>query len=313
MKFCNILKTGKFSDSKGNECEFTTEKLDKIVDNFKNVHKNVPICVGHPKTNAPAYGWLDSVKRVGNNLYCSFKDVQDEFKDAVNRGLFKNRSISLDKDLNIRHLAFLGGQAPAVKGLENFCFEDDENAIDIEFADFADKETLDFLFGKDEPKKIDENGKNTAKSDDVENIQKKLEEEMAKNAELTKQIETAKVEAKMKDFSDFAERAVQNGNILPRHKESVINLLLSADRFGTFNFADSGEMDAVKGVKTFVSELKALDVKSEFEDAEEITDLSDYSAADWAKAIEKTKTEAMNNGVEMDTITAINQIRKGKK
>lgn len=304
MKFCNILKVGKFTDSKGNECDFTTEKLDKIVQNFQNVHKDVPVCVGHPKTNTPAYGWLEDVKRVGNDLYCSFKNVQEEFKEAVNKGLFKNRSISLDKDLNIRHIAFLGGQAPAVKGLEAFCFEDDENAVDIEFSDFADKETLDLLFGKNE--KI-------AKADEIEDIRKKLADEMAKNAELVKQIENQKAEAKMKEFADFAESAVVKGNILPKHKESVINILLSADKFGSFNFADSGEIDAVQGVKNFISELKILDFKSDFSDADEITDLSDYSALDWEQAILQAKQEAKNNGLEIDTATAIQNIRKGKK
>ena len=304
MKFCNILKVGKFTDSKGNECDFTTEKLDKIVQNFQNVHKDVPVCVGHPKTNTPAYGWLEDVKRVGNDLYCSFKNVQEEFKEAVNKGLFKNRSISLDKDLNIRHIAFLGGQAPAVKGLEAFCFEDDENAVDIEFSDFADKETLDLLFGKNE--KI-------AKADEIEDIRKKLADEMAKNAELVKQIENQKAEAKMKEFADFAESAVVIGNILPKHKESVINILLSADKFGSFNFADSGEIDAVQGVKNFISELKILDFKSDFSDADEITDLSDYSALDWEQAILQAKQEAKNNGIEIDTATAIQNIRKGKK
>lgn len=304
MKFCNILKVGKFTDSKGNECDFTTEKLDKIVQNFQNVHKDVPVCVGHPKTNTPAYGWLEDVKRVGNDLYCSFKNVQEEFKEAVNKGLFKNRSISLDKDLNIRHIAFLGGQAPAVKGLEAFCFEDDENAVDIEFSDFADKETLDLLFGKNE--KI-------AKADEIEDIRKKLADEMAKNAELVKQIENQKAEAKMKEFADFAESAVVKGNILPKHKESVINILLSADKFGSFNFADSGEIDAVQGVKNFISELKILDFKSDFSDADEITDLSDYSALDWEQAILQAKQEAKNNGIEIDTATAIQNIRKGKK
>lgn len=304
MKFCNILKVGKFTDSKGNECDFTTEKLDKIVQNFQNVHKDVPVCVGHPKTNTPAYGWLEDVKRVGNDLYCSFKNVQEEFKEAVNKGLFKNRSISLDKDLNIRHIAFLGGQAPAVKGLEAFCFEDDENAVDIEFSDFADKETLDLLFGKNEK---------TAKADEIEDIRQKLADEMAKNAELVKQIENQKAEAKMKEFADFAESAVVKGNILPKHKESVINILLSADKFGSFNFADSGEIDAVQGVKNFISELKILDFKSDFSDADEITDLSDYSALDWEQAILQAKQEAKNNGIEIDTATAIQNIRKGKK
>lgn len=312
MKFCNILKTGKFTDSKGNEHEFTREKLDKICENFEKVHKNVPICVGHPVSGAPAYGWLDKVKRVGDDLYCTFKDVQKEFAEAVNKGLFKNRSISLDKDLNIRHLAFLGAQAPAVKGLEDFCFEADENAADIEFSDFADAETLDMLFGKTpepaaktpEPEKTD---------DELEKVKKELSEQTQKAEELAKELETEREKAKIKDFEDFAAGAVENGNILPKHKNGIVNILLAADRFKTFDFADAGEKDAVQSVKDFIGELKAIDLKPAFPDPGAISDFADYTPADWARAISKAKTDAKNGGYTIDTATAVQNIKKGEK
>lgn len=296
MELCNILKVGKFTDSKGNEHDFTTETLDKIVHNFESVHKDVPICVGHPKTNSPAYGWIDSVKRIGDNLYCSFKNVQDEFKDAVKKGLFKNRSVSLDKDLNLRHLAFLGGACPAVKGLEQFCFSDDETAVDIEWSDFEDLATV----------------ANTVDRADVERIKKELANEQAKNAELKKQINEQNENAKRKEFEDFCDKAIERGNILPKHKDCVINILSSADKTGTFNFADSDE-DAVESVKKFISDLKMIDFSDEITNAEEITDFSDYSADDWVRAINNTKCKALSEGRTIDTVTAINIIKKGKK
>ncbi len=295
MELCNILKVGKFTDSKGIEHEFTTEKLDKIVHNFEAVHKDVPICVGHPKTNSPAYGWIDSVKRIGDNLYCTFKDVQDEFKQAVQKGLFKNRSVSLDKDLNLRHLAFLGGACPAVKGLEQFCFEADETALDIELSDFEDLTTA-----------------NTATPDDIAKIKEELAAEQAKNAELQKKIEMQKEDAKKKDFEDFCDKAITNGNILPKHKECVINILTSAADTGTFNFAD-GEEDAVQSVKNFIGELKMFDFSEELQDGKDNANFSDFTAEDWAKAIDRVKTDEMKNGREIDGVTAIKLIKKGQK
>ena len=295
MELCNILKVGKFTDSKGIEHEFTTEKLDKIVHNFEAVHKDVPICVGHPKTNSPAYGWLNSVKRIGDNLYCTFKDVQDEFKQAVQKGLFKNRSVSLDKDLNLRHLAFLGGACPAVKGLEQFCFETDETALDIELSDFEDLTTA-----------------NTATVEDVVKIREELANEQAKNAELQKQIEEQKEIAKKKEFEDFCDSSIEKGNILPKHKDCVINILLSADRAGTFNFAD-GEEDAVESVKNFIGDLKMIDFSEELQGGADNIDFSDFSAEDWARAISSTKANALKDGRKIDTATAMNLIKKGQK
>lgn len=295
MELCNILKVGKFTDSKGNQHEFTTEKLDKIVHNFEAVHKDVPICVGHPKSNSPAYGWIDSVKRIGDNLYCTFKGVQNEFKQAVQKGLFKNRSVSLDKDLNLRHLAFLGGACPAVKGLEQFCFETDETALDIELSDFEDLAVA---------------SKNS--TEDVAKIKEELAAEQAKNAELQKEIEKQKEDVKKKEFEDFCDKAVAKGNILPKHKECVINILASAAETGTFNFAD-GEEDAVQSVKNFIGELKMFDFSDELQDGKDNADFSDFTAEDWAKAIDRVKASEMQNGREIDGVAAIKMIKKGQK
>ncbi len=130
MKWCEIFRTGEHTDSKGNKRLWTFEDLLAMERNFKYVNPDVPICCGHPKTNSPAYGWFEDVKAVGNSLYACFKNVQPEFKEAVNKGLFKTRSISLMPDLTIRHLAFLGAQSPAIKGLEQFCFADCEQRVE---------------------------------------------------------------------------------------------------------------------------------------------------------------------------------------
>ena len=246
MKLCQIFSTGKHTDSKGNTKEWTTEDLDKIVYQFENVHKKATVCVGHPQSNSPAYGWLDNVKRIGNGLYCTFKDVQDEFKTAVNKGLFKNRSISLDKDLNIRHLAFLGGQAPAIKGLEQFCFESQENDTVVEFSDYEDINIV-------ENKEI-KKGNEKVETEELKEQLKAKDEEIAK---LKKEADEQKQAQKMKEFEDFADNAIANGNILPKHKESIVNILNACDTAGTFNFADE-EKSGVEVVKDFISELKMM-------------------------------------------------------
>ncbi|MGN0015236.1 MAG: hypothetical protein ACI37T_07460, partial [Candidatus Gastranaerophilaceae bacterium] len=98
-KWCEIFKTGVHTDSKGNAKYWTIDDLKKIESNFNEKNNDVPICCGHPKTNSPAYGWVDKLKIAGESLYAAYKNVQPEFKEAVQKGLFKTRSISLTPDL----------------------------------------------------------------------------------------------------------------------------------------------------------------------------------------------------------------------
>lgn len=284
---CQIFKTGKHTDSKGNTRNWTTEDLDKIVYQANNVHKDSPICVGHPQSNSPAYGWLKDVQRIGDGLYCDFKDVQKEFVEAVKKGLFKNRSISLDKDLNIRHLAFLGGQAPAIKGLEQFCFEDEKDFQSIELTDFSDIED------------VEKQGKNTKnerekKVEKLEEMQSQLAEKDKKIDELQKQIADVKNAQKLQEFEDFCDEAIKKGNILPKHKESIVNILTACDKMETFNFSDGEEKDAVSAVKDFIGSLKIMDFEeiANKDDAPNTQNFEDMDSLTIAKKIsEMCKSE----------------------
>lgn len=287
---CQIFKTGRHTDSKGNTHDWTIEDLDKIVYQANNVHKDSPICVGHPQSNSPAYGWLKDVQRIGNGLYCDFKDVQKEFVEAVKKGLFKNRSISLDKDLNIRHLAFLGGQAPAIKGLEQFCFEADNDFQNIELSDFSDIQDKQKNTKNEREKEVEK----------LEEMQSQLAEKDKKIDELQKQIADVKNEQKLKEFEDFCDEAITKGNILPKHKESIVNILTACDKMETFNFSDSGEKDAVTTVKDFIGSLKIMNFGeiADKDKAKETQNFEDMDSLAIAKKIsEMCKSENITEDV----------------
>lgn len=137
-KFCEIFKTGTHTSSNGVSKNWTTEDLDLMVSNFQTKNPDVPIVVGHPKTNDPAYGWVESLKRVGDSLFASFKQVSPVFVEAVNTGALKTRSISVAPDGSLRHVGWLGAMPPAVKGLAGFQFQEDENALSYEFSELSD-------------------------------------------------------------------------------------------------------------------------------------------------------------------------------
>lgn len=123
-----ILKTGKFISSNGVEKEFNLSDLEKIAAEYNPAVSEAPIVIGHPKTNDPAYGWIDSLKVSGDRLLASAKQIVPEFLESLKNGLFKKRSVSLTPDGYLRHVGFLGAELPAVKGLADISFSDDRSA-----------------------------------------------------------------------------------------------------------------------------------------------------------------------------------------
>lgn len=132
MDWIQIFKIGAHTDSNGNTRTWTEKELDGIVESYNPANHEAPAVIGHPKDNAPAWGWVEGLKRDGQFLYAKFKDLIPEFVDMVKKGMFKKRSISLYPDGTLRHIGFLGAMPPAVKGLADIVFEDEGGTV-IEF------------------------------------------------------------------------------------------------------------------------------------------------------------------------------------
>ena len=195
------------------------------------------------------------MKRIGDGLYCTFKDVQECFKTSLEQGLFKNRSISLDKDLNIRHIAFLGAQAPAIKGLEEFCFEDDDDNITTIISN----------------------------KEDSMDLEQQVKDKDAQILKLQQKIRSFEAANKLKEFQDFADEAVNAGNILAKHKECVINILHSISEKQEFSDADS----TLSEVKKFIKDLKVMN----FEDVAKPTQANPKDAKDIAEELHRIMKE----------------------
>ena len=125
-----VFKAGTWTDSNGNTRTWTEKDLEEIVRKYntavsKGEHE-APVVIGHPKDNAPAYGWVESLEKRGQSIWAKIKPTVQEFIDWVKQGLYKKVSISLYPDLLLRHIGFLGAVPPAVKGLQVPQFSDAE-------------------------------------------------------------------------------------------------------------------------------------------------------------------------------------------
>lgn len=129
-----IAHKGKFADATNVERDLSDDFLRAVVANF--TAGNAPAVVGHPKDNAPAYGWVSALRLENDVLEAQFSDTDDEFEKMCADGKFRKRSSSFymgDKPA-LRHVGFLGAMAPAVKGLKDIQFNDgDKAAVEISF------------------------------------------------------------------------------------------------------------------------------------------------------------------------------------
>jgi len=141
MPLIEIFKAGKHTDSAGQEKEWTENDIDTIVEKYNNQKEHqAPIVIGHPQTDSPAYGWVEGLKREGNKLLAEIKPTVQEFIDWVKQGLYKKVSIALYPDMLLRHIGFLGGTPPAVKGLKAPEFSSSKFSEWIEFREWTKEE-----------------------------------------------------------------------------------------------------------------------------------------------------------------------------
>lgn len=147
MKRIHIFKTGTHTDSHGKELTFSEADLAAAVKAYDpNLHQ-APIVVGHPKTDNPAYGWVQALNGDGGNLFATPEQVNPEFSEQVANGAYKKVSASFyppNSPANpvkgtyyLRHVGFLGAEPPAIKGLQPIEFSESDDAVTLT-VDFAE-------------------------------------------------------------------------------------------------------------------------------------------------------------------------------
>lgn len=140
-----IFRAGRHVDMAGREIEFTREDLAELASSYDPTVHEAPVVVGHPKTNAPAYGWVKRLTLDGDVLKAELGQLDPAFAELVEAGRYKKRSASfwLPKSrgnptpgrLALKHVGFLGAVPPAVKGLKDVEFADGDEAVEFAMND----------------------------------------------------------------------------------------------------------------------------------------------------------------------------------
>lgn len=155
MKPFEIFKTGTHTSNKGTTLSFSDADLADIAQSYDAANHQAPIVVGHPKQDAPAYGWVKSLAVRDGRLVAEPEHIDGAFSELVTKGRFKKVSAALyapnqvgnptPGKYHLRHVGFLGAEPPAVKGLKPIEFAAESEYLtfaEIEFAEWRSVWTI---------------------------------------------------------------------------------------------------------------------------------------------------------------------------
>lgn len=145
MKPLHIFRAGRHTPMRGDSLEFTEGEIAAMAQAYDPALLEAPLVVGHPSTDAPAYGWVGALRAEGGDLFAEPRQVEPQFSEMVQAGRFKRISASFYTPRHpanprpdayyLKHVGFLGAAAPAVKGLKPIAFAvEDEGVVTLEFA-----------------------------------------------------------------------------------------------------------------------------------------------------------------------------------
>lgn len=250
MKF-EVFKIGTHTSDKGITKDYTLDDLNFIAKSYNPEEDEAPIVVGHPVDNSPAYGWVSSLEVTPDGkLVADAPDekLQSDFLNAVKEGRYKKRSISLTPDGKLRHIGFLGGAAPAVKGLADIQFSQPSSAI-IEFDLEVNNEGSDNSTASDST-----NGNSSTANQSLDSISSKIDELSKSLSDLNQSFSENKTdELKSKidslqsqfvdlqskinkdDFNSLLDEKISQGQLTPAIKEKVLAVsnFMEAQYFST--------------------------------------------------------------------------------
>lgn len=284
----DIFRAGTHTAMNGVTLTFSEADLDATAAAYGLARHAAPIVVGHPTTDAPAYGWVRALARAGDVLQAHPEQIDPAFAELVNAGRYKKISASFyapDSPANpapgvyyLRHVGFLGAQPPAVKGLRDARFGEDETGIlTLEFGeDTAAPPTVPDPPEPPMPDPTTPDSELAAREAALSSRETAL---AAREAALAAQETAARVQAD----TDFAEGLIAQGRLLPKDRAGLVAFLSvlppeSALEFGEGQDAYQGDSRA--WLKTFLASLPVQVDFSERSGAEASPAPTRFSAPD---------------------------------
>lgn len=263
----HLFKPGTHVDMGGQQLTFGESDLAATVAAYDPALHEAPLCIGHPAHDAPAYGWVKSMHMAADGPEAIPHQVNSDFAELHKSGAFKKVSASFYPPASphnpvpgvyyLRHIAFLGAQPPAIKGLRA--------AQLVNYAEQDDCITIEFSEGEpvaSPPPQSPTKEEQTVTPEEIAALQAKntaLEQQL--NAERAARAQEAADRAHEKNLA-FAEQLAADTRI---GKDSVPVIAAAIDALQAAENLNYGEGDAAKPLhQVFTETLSAMPPRVEF-------------------------------------------------
>lgn len=235
-----IFRPGRHIDDQGIAHHFSEADVDGMAASYNPALREAPLTVGHPKDNLPAYGWVKAVSRnAAGVLAIAPHNVEPQFAEMVAAKRFPKRSASFyppqapnnptPGKWYLRHVAFLGAQPPAIAGLKDIQFSEDDAGGAVSFSEIEPAPST----PQESPSMTEAEIK--AMQEQLAAEKKAREKAEADAAESKKKADTAQAETasfaeraradRKAGFVSFAEAQVSAGRVLPKDQPMVVATL----------------------------------------------------------------------------------------
>ncbi len=153
----HILRAGTFTDESGQQVTLTDDDIADIAATYRPALHEAPVVIGHPKTDDPAWGWVDKLSTADTGLHAEAGRLDSDFSEMVRDGKFRKVSASLygpahpnnpvPGKWHLRHVGFLGAKPPAVKGLQQLSLDDGDGQVLLVETDLSEMPVRPWIFG----------------------------------------------------------------------------------------------------------------------------------------------------------------------
>lgn len=249
-----IFRAGRHIDDSGTPHNFTEADLADMASSYNPALREAPLTVGHPKDNLPAYGWVKSVQNTAGVLSINPHQVEPQFAEMVHAGRFKKRSASFyppsapnnptPGKWYLRHVAFLGAQPPAVAGLKDIQFSEDDAGGAVSFSEIAtapstQPKALSMTEAEIQALQAQLEAEKKARADAEAKAKAAEETAAAAKAEAASFAEKAKAD-RTAGFVSFAETQVKAGRLLPKDKDMAVATMEALADAQPVEFSEGG-------------------------------------------------------------------------
>ena len=235
-----IFRPGRHTDDQGIAHHFSEADVDGMAASYNPALREAPLTVGHPKDNLPAYGWVKAVSRnAAGVLAITPHNVEPQFAEMVADKRFPKRSASFyppqapnnptPGKWYLRHVAFLGAQPPAIAGLKDIQFSEDDaggavSFSEIETAPSTPQESLSMTEAEIKAMQEQLAAEKKAREEAEAKAAAEAKRATAAEAATASFAEKAKVE-RTAGYVSFAESQVTAGRLLPKDKDMAVATL----------------------------------------------------------------------------------------